>query len=80
MIGIAQDQRGVDVLELLRRNSLDRSLRPHRREDGSEKVTVRRGENPCAGTVGFGSDLELKHIGGLYDIRESEAGKPICSN
>ena len=61
MIGVAQNKRGVDVLEMLRRESLDRRLRADGREDRRDEVAVRRGENPRAGAVVHGSNLEVKH-------------------
>jgi len=61
MIGIAQDKRSVDVLEVLGRESLDRRLRANGREDWRDEVTMRRGKYPCAGSVVFGGDLELEH-------------------
>jgi len=61
MIGVAQDQRGVDVLEMLGRERLDRGLRAHRCEDRREQVAVRRGEDAGSGTVDFGGDGEFKH-------------------
>lgn len=61
MIRVAQHERGVDVLEMFRRESLDRRLRADRREDGRDEVAVRRGENPCASAVVFGGDLKGEH-------------------
>lgn len=61
MIGVAQDERSVDVFEMLRREGLDRRLRANGREDRRDEVAVRRGENPRAGAVGFGGDLEGEH-------------------
>lgn len=61
MISVAQDERGVDLLEMFGREGFDRCLRAHRREDWREKVAVWRGENPGAGAVVFGRDLELEH-------------------
>ncbi|SRR5258706_7542741 len=61
MIGIAQDERGFDVLEMLGREGLDRCLRTHRREDRRDEVAMRSGKNPRAGAVVFGLDLEFKH-------------------
>ena len=61
MIGITQDERGVDVLEMFGRESLDRRLRADRCEDRREEVTVRRGENARAGMLIFGGDLKVKH-------------------
>ncbi len=61
MIGVAQHQRGVDILEMFGRERLDRGLRADRREDRREQVTVRRGEDSRAGALVFGGDLEFKH-------------------
>ena len=61
MIGVAQHERSVDVLEMFRRESLDRRLRANRRKDRREEVAVRSGEYPRAGAVVFGGDLEVKH-------------------
>ena len=61
MVGVAQDERGIDLLELFGREGLDRRLRADRREDRCEQVAVRGGEDAGAGAVVFGSDLELEH-------------------
>ena len=65
MIGVAQDERGVDVLEMFGRESLDGRLRANRCEDGCNEVTMRGGENACAGAVVFGGDGKFKHRSGL---------------
>ena len=46
MIGVAQHERGVDILEMLGRERLDRCLRAHRCEDRREEVAVRGGKWP----------------------------------
>ena len=61
MIGVAQDERCVDVLEVFGREGLDRRLRAHRREDRRDEVAVRGSEDSRAGTFVCGSDLEFKH-------------------
>lgn len=61
MIGVAQHERSVDVFEVLGREGLDRRLCANGREDRCEEVAMRRGENPCAGAVIFGGDLEAEH-------------------
>ena len=61
MIGVAQHQRGVDILELFGRERLDRGLRADRREDRREQVAMRRGEDSGAGSIVFGGDGEIKH-------------------
>jgi hypothetical protein len=61
VIGVAQHERGVDVLEMFGCERLDRRLRANRREDRCEQVAVRSGENACAGAVLFGCDMKLKH-------------------
>lgn len=61
MIGVAQHERGVDVLEMLGRECLDSRLRANGREDRREEVAMRGGKYPCAGAVIFGCDLEFKH-------------------
>ena len=61
VVGVAQHQRGVDILELFGREGLDRRLRANRRKDRREEISVRGGENPSAGAVVFGGDLEVKH-------------------
>src|SRR5687767_10915580 len=61
MIGVAQDERGVDILEMFRREGLDCCLCANRSEDRCEKITMRGSENPGAGAVVFGGDLEFKH-------------------
>ena len=61
MICVAQDERGIDLLEVLGREGLDRRLRAHRCEDWRDEVAMRGGENPRASAVVFGGDLELKH-------------------
>ena len=53
MIGVAQHERGVDVLEVFGREGLDRCLRTHGREDRREEVAVRGGEYPSACAVVF---------------------------
>lgn len=63
MIGVAQDERGVDVLKMFGREGLDRCLRANRREDGSEEVAVRCGEDARAGAVVAGGDGILEHEG-----------------
>ncbi len=61
MIGVAQDKRGVDVLEMFGREGLDRRLRANRCEDWRDEVTVRGGEDARAGAIVFGCDGELEH-------------------
>ena len=61
MVGIAQHERGVDLLEMVGREHFDRCLRADRREDRREELAVRRGEYTCAGAVIPGSDLEFEH-------------------
>jgi hypothetical protein len=61
MVGIAQDKRGMYVLEMLWRKGLDCCLCAHRRKDGRQQVTVGSGKNSRAGTVCFGCDGKLKH-------------------
>jgi hypothetical protein len=61
MIGVAQHQRGVDILEVFGRERFDRGLRADRCEDRREQVAVRRGEDSRAGTLVFGRDGEFKH-------------------
>ncbi len=65
MIGVAQHERGIDILEVFGRESLDRRLRANGCEDRREEVAVRSGENARAGAGVFGGDLELEHVGGL---------------
>jgi len=52
MIGVAQDQRGADILEVFGRESLDRCLRTDGGKDWGDEVTMRSGENPRAGETG----------------------------
>jgi hypothetical protein len=61
MIGIGKYQCGAHLLDLDWRERLDRCLRANRREDWREKVAMRCGEDPRAGTVVFGGDGEFKH-------------------
>ena len=61
MISVAQDECGMDVLEMFGRERLDRGLRTDRRKDRREQVTMRRGEDARAGAVVSGGDLEFKH-------------------
>lgn len=61
MIRIAQNQRGVDVFEVFRRESFDRCLCAHRCKDRCDEVTMRCGKYPCAGAVVFGCNVEFKH-------------------
>ena len=61
MIGVAQDERGIDILEVFGREGLDGRLRANGREDGRDEVAVRGGEESRAGAVVFGGDLEVKH-------------------
>lgn len=61
MIGVAQYKGSIDAFEVLRRQRFDRCLRTDRGEDRRDQVPVRRGEDPCAGTVIPGSDVELEH-------------------
>ena len=61
MIGVAQHERGVDVLEVFRRESLDRRLRTHGCKDWREQVTVWGGKDPVAGAVVASGDRELEH-------------------
>lgn len=61
MIGVAQHERGVDVLEMFGRERFDRGLRADRRKDRREQVAVRRGEDTGAGALVFGGDGEFKH-------------------
>ena len=61
MIGVAQHERGVDVLEMFGREGLDRRLRANRREDRCDEVAVRGGEDARAGAVVCGGDSEFKH-------------------
>ena len=61
MIGVAQHERGVDVLEMLRCEGFYSGLRADGREDRREEVAVRRGENPRARAIVFGGDLEGEH-------------------
>jgi hypothetical protein len=63
MIGVAQDQRSIDVFEMLGRKRLDRGLRADRREDRREQIAMRSGEEAGAGTVVSGRDGEFKHQG-----------------
>ena len=67
MIGVTQDKRGINILEVFGRESLDRRLRAHRREDRRDKVAVRRVENPRAGEVVFSGDGKLEHAGIISD-------------
>jgi hypothetical protein len=38
------------------------------------QFTVWRGENPCAGALVFGRDLELEHCRELYDTQDAIVG------
>ena len=67
MIGVAQDKRGIDVLEMFGRERLDRCLRANGRKDRREEVAVRSSEDPSAGAVVFGCDGEFEH-GGDYNL------------
>ena len=66
MISVAQDERSIDILEMLGRERLDRRLCAHGRKDRRNKIAVRGIEDPRAGTVVSGGDLELEHWGELY--------------
>lgn len=61
MIGVAQDERGVDPFEMFRCEGLDRGLCANWRENWRLQFAVRRGEYPRAGTVIFGCNLKFKH-------------------
>ena len=61
MIGVAQYERSVDILEMFGREGLDRCLCAHGREDGCEQVAVRGGKNARTGAMIFGCDGELEH-------------------
>lgn len=61
VIGVAQHQRGVDLLEMFGGECFYGGLRADGRKDRCDEVAVRRGENPRAGAVVFGCDLELEH-------------------
>lgn len=70
MIGVAQHERGIDVLEVFGREGLDRRLRANGREDRREEVAMRCGEDARAGAVVFGCDGELEHEGN-YNLDKS---------
>lgn len=72
MIGVTQHERGVDVFEMLRRESLDRRLCADGREDRREEVAMRRGENPRAGAIVFGGDLEGEHRGMIVNEKSGD--------
>ena len=72
MVGIAEDQRGLDALELFGREGLDGGLRADRRKDGREQVAMRGGEYPRAGTIIAGGDIEFKHEGDYTICQTSE--------
>jgi len=63
MIGVAQDKRGIDILEMFGREGFNRRLRANRREDWRGEVAVRGSEDARAGAVVFGGDGELEHWG-----------------
>lgn len=63
MIGVAQHERSIDVLEMFGREGLDGGLRADRREDRREQVAVGRGEDTRAGAVAAGGDVEMEHEG-----------------
>ena len=65
MIGVAQDERGIDVLEMFGREGLDRRLRADRCEDRGDEVAVRGGENSRAGAIISGGDLKFEHRSSL---------------
>lgn len=70
MIGVAQHERGVDVLEMFGREGFDGGLCADRREDGREQVAVRGGERPRAGASIAGGEGEIEHgedYNGNYD-------------
>ena len=69
MIGVAQYERSIDILEMFGREGLDRCLCAHGREDGCAQVAVRGGKNARTGAMIFGCDGELEH-GGNYNGRE----------
>ena len=61
MIGVAQHERSVDLLELCGRERLDRCLGAHGRKDRRDEVAVRRGENSSTSTVVACCDGEFEH-------------------
>ena len=61
MIGVTQYQRGIYILEMFGRKSLDSGLRANRREDRRNNIAVTRVENTHPGAVVFGCNLEFKH-------------------
>lgn len=72
MVGIAQDERRVDILELFGRERLDCPLRADGCEDRREEVPMRSGEDSRAGAVVFCGNGEFEHWGDytIFDIRE----------
>ena len=61
MIRVTQHERGIDLLEMFGRESLDCRLRANRREDRGEELAVRCGEDARTSAVIFGRDLEVEH-------------------
>ena len=63
MIGIAQHERRIDILEMFGSKGFYSSLGANGGENRCKKIAVRRGKYPCASTAVAGGDGEIKHIG-----------------
>jgi len=61
VIGIAQNERGVDIFEMFGGKCLDCSLRANRREDRCLQISVRGGEDSRAGAAVLRHNFEIKH-------------------
>ena len=69
MIRVGEYERGTQFFDLCRRERLNRCLRANGCEDRCDEITVRCGENPRAGTVVPGCDVEFEH-GWNYNGRD----------
>ena len=68
VIGIGEHERSAQFPDLDRGERLDRCLRANGSKNRRNEITMRCGENPCAGAVVFGCDDEFKHEGDYNGI------------
>ena len=61
MIGVAQNERSINILKMLGGEGFDCCLRAHRGKDRGEQGAMRCGKRARSGASVFGADLEFKH-------------------